>query len=829
MTADASIIRAGSRLAVRAARDGFDPYTAWLHIESPDRPPNAYQLLGVRELESNRSVIRTAAERCRSELERHRASADERLWQRVAAEIDTAEQVLSQHERKAILDAAIRRRRRAERGTGDAARRLDVPSALGCAACGRSNSGRRQFCSDCGGALWRECPACQFECPAQETYCGGCGVNMPEAERQLVADAERALTEAACLYEAGRFQKAIRQVHQLATLEDPRLERIIQQAEQHYCQWRDAMDALRQAAVRSMERAASHLACGAFQAVLDELSSIPDELADEHVDALREQARKALQEIEHLDKDIKQSIASSQANGLGRKIERYLELKPGDEPMRRLASRLAKALEHSASRKLAEGQYARALELLDQAPHVARTNEHARLVERAEELSWLYDDLARATTCDETLVGVAERLARINPGDRQAVRWLATLRSMQADGITPVPWARSGGSSSFGPPLSCLRGWKRIDAGALQDRPELRQFPERWYVASGLALQGLGCARVAMNLAERKRGMLETLGFRRRVVRRAWGIDFGNAAFKAMELSLGENGQVVGTDFYFAEWPRPLGRCESDAERQRMVKETLREFLATHPIDAAANVCVGLPSQWTVTRTVRMPNVHEKRLREAVLFEAKQQFPMALEQLAWDHTLLAKEGSEHCHLILLAAKRELLATRQSELEACGLRVDIMQSGSLALYNLAAYECWWPAVEPGHEAQAPSDTREAATALLDLGGTASNLVIVAPDLVWCRTLPISGDNITAALVRRFSLTYGQAEQIKREPLRAARMSELYESIDRIVRELAGEVRRSLAVFEKDYGNYRIHQIQLTGGATRLHALLRLLQA
>ena len=54
-------------------------------------------------------------------------------------------------------------------------------AGLLCPQCEASNVPQHRFCAKCGAALWEACFRCGEVCPAGETYCGACGVNLADA------------------------------------------------------------------------------------------------------------------------------------------------------------------------------------------------------------------------------------------------------------------------------------------------------------------------------------------------------------------------------------------------------------------------------------------------------------------------------------------------------------------------------------------------------------------------------------------------------------------------------------------------------------------------
>src|SRR5437868_523624 len=102
----------------------FDPYAVWLNVQSSQRPLNAYEILGLEPFDNNQSRLRAAIVRKREMLATRRPEADPEIWQSLNDELEAAIVTLQSNERKAVLDATLRRR-----GHGAAYVEMQVPNA----------------------------------------------------------------------------------------------------------------------------------------------------------------------------------------------------------------------------------------------------------------------------------------------------------------------------------------------------------------------------------------------------------------------------------------------------------------------------------------------------------------------------------------------------------------------------------------------------------------------------------------------------------------------------------------------------------------------------
>lgn len=107
-----------------------------------------------------------------------------------------------------------------------------------------------------------------------------------------------------------------------------------------------------------------------------------------------------------------------------------------------------------------------------------------------------------------------------------------------------------------------------------------------------------------------------------------WGIDLGQAGLKALRLQR-EGDTVVATAFDLVEHAKLLN--QPDADREALIREALEKFLSRNSIKGDM-VCISVPGQSGLFRTVKLPPVAENKIPDIVKFEAKQQIPFSLDE-----------------------------------------------------------------------------------------------------------------------------------------------------------------------------------------------------
>ncbi|HTN75621.1 MAG TPA: zinc ribbon domain-containing protein, partial [Pirellulaceae bacterium] len=591
---------------------GFDPYSGWLSIQSEQRPPGAYQWFNLEPLEANPLKINAAIMKQRQALEGFRAGANPRLWESIRAELEAAVVVLTNAEQKAIYDAALQRKAAARSKQSSGQRAVAGPT-IACRHCSKANTSDRRFCGGCGHALWDLCGACSAEVPVDENFCGICGSNLQAIVSAELAQARASLDEARIHRAALRYDEALFVLKKLAKNPDYRLDEVIEEGLEELRATEAEIAAHRAAAADALERAQVLLSGFAYDGAVGELLEIHEQFRTSEIKATLADAQERRQEILTLSGDIRAAIEQKRTADLLPKIERLLHLKPGHAPAQKLAFDLRDRLVTSAKKKLLEHRYAEALTQLQSVPSFVRTPEIDKVCEHAEELAWLGEDLRQSPVADATLVGIAERLVKIAPGNTEAAKLKEQLQArlaQPADNARQAyaPWCAAPQRKQANWPVDWLTGSQRLRVPSAAQQDLLAAQPGQFFVALGLALQGLGKAALDMNLAPEAKATVLTQFkslLRKKAAKPVWGIDLNSSGLRAVQLIAAEQGVTV-VEAYSARHRKILSQPDAEQERGAICLETLQAFIARHAL-GDARVIVNMPAQRLLGRFIDMP------------------------------------------------------------------------------------------------------------------------------------------------------------------------------------------------------------------------------
>ena len=830
---------------------GFDPYRAWLNVREVRRPLNAYQLLELPLLEEDVETIRAAAGTKRAALAAHRDEATDEIWQQIYLELEEAITILLDPDKKSIYDLALQVQEQPTQRTMHAPRGAVTDKTRGarlrCRHCHSPNPATRRFCANCGKPLWEPCFQCGTLCSSGEKFCGACGVNLTEAAREHIDQFDVSMAEVQRMLAEKRFDDAVAMLGPLARSEHPRLSGQAGRAAAMLKQIVADRERATAEAAAALGEAQRCFAEHHYEATLRILDEVPAAVRNAEINQLLQEVQLRREEIAQLNREIREGIRAGRALDLLPSIERLLTLKPDEVQARQLAQQFQEHLCKAARERLMKFQYQESVELLERLPESIRTPETGKLYEQALELSYLAFDLRNSPFVDASLVKVGERLRKYAPGDPRTAklvdemkrRWAAAEKEPRR---TALPWAAAPEKCHVGYPIEWVTGFGRLRYKQDLDRAIFLEHPACFFVAAGLALQGLGQSSLSSSLLPEEKSVLGRMGhmMRKRSAHTAWGVDLGTTALKAVKLAWDEklNLAIIEAADY-VEYRKALSQATNPSEETTILEEAVRVFQKRNT-SGADRVGLSLPGRFVLSRSLKLPPLDPSKVPQAVQYEARHHIPYDLDDTVWDYELIGEadlEGKDkkerradkEYDVLLLAAKKSEVSKRTALLKDAGLKVDIVQTDCAALHNFWSYENYRKegqaaAAEGAKKEPSPDDL----VAIVDLGGDAANIIVSSPNLLWFRSLGVGSQSFSRILVQEFNLTFAKAEEVKRNPTAFPRLSKLHESLAPAFEDFVQEINRSLSSLTKVHEGARVKRMVGIGGGLQLHGLLRYLR-
>ena len=218
----------------------------------------------------------------------------------------------------------------------------------------------------------------------------------------------------------------------------------------------------------------------------------------------------------------------------------------------------------------------------------------------------------------------------------------------------------------------------------------------------------------------------------------AWGIEIGANAIKAVRLQkIGDTISLV--DFDVLHYKKVLTTPEFDGDEA--IRMGLLELQARHSMENTS-VVISVPGHMAFARFAKLPPVEPKKIPDIVKFEAVQQIPFPIEEVEWDYQVFQQEDSPDVEVGIFAVTKERVAKWLANIHAVDMPIHALSLSPVAIYNAMVHDLKLDEDSPG-------------TILMDVGTTATDVIIIEAGRIWLRTIPIGGHHFTDALLQSFN--------------------------------------------------------------------------
>ncbi len=232
------------------------------------------------------------------------------------------------------------------------------------------------------------------------------------------------------------------------------------------------------------------------------------------------------------------------------------------------------------------------------------------------------------------------------------------------------------------------------------------------------------------------------------------GIDIGGHSVRVAAVKKLADGQIGLT--HYGQAATPSGALEDGLiTNPSQLAEALKEASRTAGIKGG-KVTTSLHGQGALIRHLRLPDMPEEELAEAVRWEAEGQLPFPVADAVMDFASLgpAEDESGEVEVLLAAAPRKLVHQVLEVVELAGFRPTAVDCAAFALLRSAV------------ALRNPVEGPEGPVLLLDFGGSKLALVIVRGERIrFTRMTALGGDLATERIAADIGVAFAEAEQVK----------------------------------------------------------------
>ncbi|MED5584955.1 MAG: type IV pilus assembly protein PilM [Verrucomicrobiota bacterium] len=226
-------------------------------------------------------------------------------------------------------------------------------------------------------------------------------------------------------------------------------------------------------------------------------------------------------------------------------------------------------------------------------------------------------------------------------------------------------------------------------------------------------------------------------------------LNIGSQRVSLAQFSPGKGGGLVLVKYEFYELS---GDPAADSARLPQIKLAVASLVESLGL-AKSKVIFSLSGHSAFTRFINTPALDEENVEKLIAFEAQQNIPFPLNEVAWDYQKIARAGDDgESEYALVAIKRDSLDELTEVVEEAPLAVQGVDVAPMALYN--AFRHSYPEVS-------------GCALLIDVGARTTNLIFIEGDRVFTRSIPVGGAATTSAIASEFNMPFGDAEERKKQ--------------------------------------------------------------
>ena len=290
----------------------------------------------------------------------------------------------------------------------------------------------------------------------------------------------------------------------------------------------------------------------------------------------------------------------------------------------------------------------------------------------------------------------------------------------------------------------------------------------------------------------------------------AWGIEIGAYAIKAIRLE--RNGDDVSVSD-FAVIPHKKVLSTPDLDQNETIRLSLGQFISQKPLENETLV-MSVPGHAAFARFAKLPPVEPKKVPDMVKYEAVQQIPFPIDEVEWDYEVFYDDDSPNVEVGIFAITRERVQQRLSLYSELGITPESLTLSPVSVYNAMAYD---------HELT----QRKKAVIYLDIGTTATDLIVANENKCWIRTFPLGGTHFTEAIVESFKLSYSKAEKLKQEASTSKYAKQIMQAMRPVFSDLLQDIQRSLGYYQSVHRDVELPTMVGIGSTFKIPGLRKFL--
>lgn len=235
------------------------------------------------------------------------------------------------------------------------------------------------------------------------------------------------------------------------------------------------------------------------------------------------------------------------------------------------------------------------------------------------------------------------------------------------------------------------------------------------------------------------------------------GVDIGTTSIKIAEVSAGESRPAV-TNYAVLESSGYLARANQALQTSglKIFEEQAAELLKTavRQMGTRATLATASLTPFSVfTIILDFPQMDQKEIEKAMVYQAKQYVPLPLSEVALDWLKVSEftddNGFVHQKMLLISVPQEQIRKYQRIFKAAGLSLRALEMESLSIARIFGND-------------------NTPTIVVDIGSRSTNIVFLeGGQFIWSTQSDFASASLTQALAESLSINPLRAEELKKE--------------------------------------------------------------
>ncbi len=281
------------------------------------------------------------------------------------------------------------------------------------------------------------------------------------------------------------------------------------------------------------------------------------------------------------------------------------------------------------------------------------------------------------------------------------------------------------------------------------------------------------------------------------------GLDIGSRHIKVVQLNEVSDGYQLERIGIATLQPELI--VDGSILDSLRVVEAIKELIANSDIRVKDTVLSVSGHSSVITKRITLPQMTDEELDESIKFEAEQYIPFDIEDVDVDFQILGRRAEEgQMDVLVIAVKKDKINEYVSVVKDAGLKPVIVDVDVFALENV--YETNYEIIP------------EENIALVTIGASTINMNILKDGVsVFTRDSSIGGNVLTEALQKEFTISYDNAEKLKRgEAVEGISQEDVSSVLISTSEEIIAEISRSFDYFRSTTSNEDVNEVIFSGG-------------